>query len=256
MNLECQFVELLPEEIQAEVISWCSQDLEAIACASKLFNILVKQWVEIQCRAVPEWAFGKAKWLKYGAETGEEPLLQMTLKVYQECSKGLFTCYLIPETINENPLTLSSIDEFVSNFKGSKKSNYRYPISDFGINEAADKVKTHWIMLSKDLLPGSRSTRERTVTFAEKESLARVAGEVPKLIDTVVTVLMHNLHTGEFIYPAESNGRTWTFTLVEEGGKYGRIVVGGFCPLGLWVDSLNEHLDSVGVACARKSIGN
>jgi len=178
------------------------------------------------------------------------------LKMIQDFDSSKWMLTWIPETINGQELTLSSMDRFVSDFKNGKdafKSNYRDLPSNFGIHDKTVKpFKAHWVMLSKDVLDGTRNQN-----FATQEKLVKAAGfEIPNSIDAVVSVLLHNLKTADFIYPDYLSGHQWTFTLVQEQSNQGyRIVVGGFSALGLVVIDDCYDDDRIGASCARKSIG-
>ena len=124
---------------------------------------------------------------------------------------------LILENIKEEALTLSSIDRFVSDCKNGKdafKSNYLTPLSDYGIDDNTLKpFKAHWVMLSKDVLGGmdlENGTRDKTFEIQEERVKKAGFDEIPNLIDVVVSVFLHNLETGEFVYPDNSNGHDWT----------------------------------------------
>ena len=244
------------DDIVTEILSHSNSDFVALACVSKKFEKLTKQWAE---KHPPEGCIGKAEWLKYGADEkdlGEKvAFFPIPLKLYQDCAKGSFLCTFIPETLNGVPLTLSSIDQFVSNRKNVVKSNYKFPLANYGItDETAGKVKAHWAILSRDVLEGTRNK-----PFDIQKGLVEEKGfEIPNLIDAVVSLLMHHLHTDEFIYPDGSEGRKWTFTRVQEVNNGGhRIAVGGFSASGL---DVHKHFYAfvhgiIGASCARKSIG-
>ena len=240
-----------PNDVVKEILGHSHSDFVSLACVSKQFNALTTLMAK-QCP--PRGSFGKVQWEKHGAKVGEEPpMIPISLKLYQDCAKGLFMCTFIPETINEELLTISSIDRFVSERKGVKKSNYRYPLALFGIgNDSVKKFKGHWVILAKEVLEGTRDEK----FDVQKDKVEKSGFEVPELIDTIVSLLMHNLSTGEFIYPDASKGQKWTYTRVQEENSSGfKIIVGGFSASGLHVGSYYGD-GSIGVACARRSIGN
>ena len=102
-----------------------------------------------------------------------------------------------------------------------------------------------------DLVNGTRNKNSAT-----QEKLVKEAGfEIPNLIDVVVSVLLHNLETGDLVYPDASNGRQETFTRVQEQSSSGwPVMVGGFSALGLCVDS-DWIDDAIGASYSGKSIG-
>ena len=125
-------------------------------------------------------------------------------------------------------------------------------------NETVGTYKSHWVMLSKDVLGGDdciNGTRNKKFEIQEK-SVKDEGFEIPNLIDVVVNLFMHNLKTGDFIYSDRSNGHKWTYTRVQEENSDGhRIIVGGFSALGLVVSNRDCGYgnDMIGAACARKS---
>jgi len=77
---------------------------------------------------------------------------------------------------------------------------------------------------------------------------------VPHLIDVIVSLLLHHMRTGEHLYSNGSNGQRITYTRVQERCKFNfKFVVGGFSASDLGVYCYVA--DSIGVACARMSIG-
>ena len=240
----------LPQEVFNEVLKHNKSNFVATACVSKQFNAFTNDYAK---NNLPAGRFCAKEWKSYGGDPGVEPVIP--LKMYDfDSSKWMLT--LIPERINGELLTLSGFDRFVSDYKNGKdtfKSNYRYRLSYFGISDKTVKpFKAHWVMLSKDVLDGTRNK-----SFATQQKLVKEAGfEIPNLVDTVVSVLLHNLETDEFCLPAELNVHQWTFTRVQEQRSRGyQIVVGGFSALGLIVNNDDYGDVRIGASCARKSIG-
>jgi len=223
----------------------------ALACASQSLNKLVQDYAKDN---PPADCFSAKDWKIFGADLMvAHPI---PLKMIQDFDSLKWMLTWIPETINGKELTLSSFDQFVSDFKNGKdafKSTYRDPLANRGIVDKTVKpFKAHWVMLSKDVLDGTRNQN-----FATQEKLVKAAGfEIPNSIDAVVSVLLHNLKTADFIYPDNPNGHQWTFTRVQEQSNQGyQIVVGGFSALGLVVIDDCYDDDRIGASCARKSIG-
>ena len=241
----------LPQDIWNEFVKHSKSDLVALACASQSLNKLVQDYAK---NNPPAECFGAKEWKSFGADVGV--VLPVPLKMIQDFDSSKWMLTWIPETINEKELTLSSIDQYVSDSKNGKdafESNYKYPLSDRGIPDKTVKpFKAHWVMLSKDVLDGTRQQN-----FATQEKLVRKAGfEIPNLIDAVVSILLHNLKTGEFCLPDKSNGHRMTSTRVQEQNDWGyQIVVGDFSALGLCVRSNACAQDRLGASCSVKSIG-
>ncbi len=242
---------LLPKDVCNEILKHSKSDFVALACVSQSLNHLTNDYAK---NNLPAGRFGAKEWKRFGADTGVESAIP--LKMYDfDSSKWLLT--FIPETINGKPLTLSSFDRFVSDYKNGKdafKSNYRNRLN--GINDKTVKpFKAHWVMLSKDVLGGADLVNgTRSKNFATQEKLVKEAGfEIPNLIDVVASVILHNEETDEFYLPDGSNGHQMTYTRVLEQNRMGQIVVGGFSSLGLMVFSSNDDRGNIGASCARKS---
>ncbi len=101
----------LPKEIWQEVVSHSKNSLVALGCVNKQLETFTKNYR-------PERCFGKVQWLSYNGDPGDEPYLPLKMIQDFDASKQLLT--FIPKTLNGKPLTLSSIDEFVSKKKGIK----------------------------------------------------------------------------------------------------------------------------------------
>ena len=247
----------LPDEACFEIVKLSNSNLLALSCVNKQFEKLTNDYAKSYR---PEGCFGKAEWISYGGNPGDEPYLP--LKMIQDFDSSKYMLTFIPETINGEELTLSSFDRFVSDYKNGKdafESNYRHPLSSAGINDKTVKpFKAHWVMLSKDVLGGADLVNgTRNKNFVTQEKLVKEVGfEIPNLIDTVVSILLHNLETGNFVYSDTSNGRQWTFTRVQEQSSRGyQIVVGGFSALGLLVYPDAYDFAQIGASCSGKSIG-
>lgn len=233
----------LPKEVWQKVVDHSKISLIPLAFVSKQFESLTKNYR-------PEGCFGKVQWLQYGGDPGIEPPIPLKMILRFDPSKQMLT--LIPESINGEPLNLSSIDQFVSKLK-KVKSIYRDPLNEFEItDQAVGDFKGHWVLMSKEVL----SETQNKNTYEQLQLVKEKGFEFPKLIDTVVSALMHNLITGEFVYPANLEDTKWTYTRVQEFNTNGKsIIVGGFSILGLCVNHslcfYSSH--NPGVACATTS---
>lgn len=234
----------LPEEIWQEVTEYSHSNLINLSLVNKEFEALIKKYAE---NHRVKYCFGKVQWLSFGGDPGIEPFLP--LRMIQDFDHRHQMLTLIPETINNEMLTLRSIDAFVSKSKNTDITNYIYPHGNSIIdNIKVEKVKSHWVLLSKTVLDGTEDQ-----LFETQEELLNIQGfEIPNLIDTVVSLLMHNRKTGEFVYP-HPQGCPWKATYVQEMVNYEyRIVVGAFSALGLNILSKrNFCYESIGIACAR-----
>ena len=239
----------LPEDIWKEIISFSKDSLTLMSCVDIQLNKLIEDYVK---KNPLQGLFGEKEWKYFNGDPGI--VSPIPLKMYQDFDASKYMLTFIPETINGETLTLTCIDKFIKKYNNTDESNYRYPLSNYFISdETVSKFKAHWVMLSKDVLDG---TRNKTFEI-QKKLVEEKEFEIPNLIDTVVSLLMHKMKTGEFIYPDDSNGHQYTVTRVQEKNNRGyRIIVGGFSALGLRVDYHGDYdSGNFGAACARKSIG-
>jgi hypothetical protein len=261
INFPANEMSLCPLDVWHEVFKASKLNLVVLSCTSHLFHKMARDYAE---NVFAKGCFGIKEWRLFGAEMDEDfaALFSIPLKMVQDFDPSKETLTFIPEIINGEPLTLSSIDRFVSDFKNGKevfKSNYRYLLKDYGIDDTTVKpFKAHWVILSKDVFCGKdlvNGTRKKK--FEIQEELVKKSGyEIPDLIDAVVSIFMHHLATGVFLYP-EGLGQLWTYTRVQEQNKNGyKIVVGGFSALGLIVSYNDFDVDYIGASRAWKSIGH
>lgn len=221
--------EFFPLELTAEIFTLSRSNLAAIALVSKQFKNLAEDYAKNHPLM---GSFGETEWRRFNGNPGVVP--PIPLKLYQlfDPSKHLLT--LIPETINDQPVDLKSIDCFIQSYKGNVKSNY----SSFLPALTIEKHKSHWFLLSKNIIPDTKH-----IFFYEQRQIVKAQGfQIPNLIDTVVSLLMHNLKTGEFIYPTES-------TRVIEKSVW-RIHVGRFNTYGLNISYDYTNNSENGVALA------
>ena len=207
---------------------------------------------------LPQCAFGKQKWEEYFGDVGVEPALPPNIleilsspcpfwpgKKVQETH----LLVLIPEKVNGTPLTLKSLGELVQhNLKGTS-SKY----SGFVIGEYTDSPNpsTHWTLMTRDVLPESRNKNYETQKnlVAQYAQKANIPYQVPSVLDATTCIFMEHVHSGIRLYSDDP----WTYTRCQEKfNKNWQLVVGGFAPAGLCLNSHGYDLTSVGVAALRK----
>jgi hypothetical protein len=193
----------LPCDMIGELLSASSQDLLAVvslACVNKHFNAYVRKWA---AKHPPTACFGQKQWHKFGADVGEVP--PIPLKFYHHLATDNFLCTYIPATINGTVMTLNSFDAFIMELKHQKHSNYRCSVAPMECesNEypLQKPFKKRWVLLSKNI---SKDTTCKT--FEDQQKLVDAKGyTVPNLTDVVVSILMHQLNTGEYIFSLKND---------------------------------------------------
>jgi hypothetical protein len=116
---------------------------------------------------------------------------------------------------------------------------------------------THWVLMTKDVLPGSRSKSwdEQAALVNKLSRKALVDYEVPTLQQMFTAIATHKVATGESLYQAgnERNGNVYTSTCVKETTENYHLVVGGSAPSGVFVHNVYVYgKESLGVAALRK----
>lgn len=222
---------IFPKELFNEVLRESRSNIVAMSCVSIQFNAYVKDFIE----KTPLGSLGLKEWKSFNGDPGD--VFPIPVKLYQNFDPVNEILQFIPEKLNGEYLSLSSIDRFVSDFKNGKdnfKSNYRFDPEKCGVTDGtALKFKSRWVIQSKGIVDG---TKYRKIGCQESSILSKKL-ETPKLINKVVGILMHELQTGEFLFPFLQNKSETTYTHVLETGRHGRIAVGGHSPEGLVIDS-------------------
>ena len=202
-------------------------------------------------------AFGQAQWNIYFGGVGVEPPLPANIKeiLASPCpiwpEKRIVETHmlvLIPQTVNGLPLTLNSLEELIKRPKEGFPTQYQD--SRMGGHENTPSKASHWVLMTRDIIPGSRGKN-----YADQQRMiASVGGEahdsyqVPTLIEATVCILMEHVRSGTRLFSPS------TYTRCEEkffSGSY-QMVVGGFAPAGLYVYNFFYDDDFIGVAALRK----
>ncbi len=228
-----------PPELFNEILMYSKSNLLDLVCVSKKFQELTKKCF---LNYYPEGCFDRKDWLKYNVTVEEMP--GIPLNMIQDFDASKFMLTFIPETLNGEIITFINFDQFLNKHRSfvdtryyGKGRNFEFFVDAY--DELFKNDKARWVMLSKELLEGTRGE-----SFEIQEKLVKEKGfEIPKLIDTVMSLLMHQLKTGEYLY------RISTYTHVKEETK-----VGFFTEGGLSVLNLTEPKQSIGTACARTTI--
>lgn len=230
-----------PKELFNEILKYSKSSFVALSCTKKQFNRLTKDYVK---NHRPIASFDKIKWEKYNVNSVGK--VSLPLKMYQDFDSTTEILTLIPRKLNNKQLTLKLFDEFVKKTKNSDKSNYSFSLNEYGIPNSSVK-KSHWVRLSQNIVPESI-----TKTSKDKKGLLKSQGfEIPSLIDVVVSVFMHHLETGVFIYPTKPLP---ILTQVREKNSQGlRIYLGGFsAERGLEIN-VTTIKRTIGVAYSKSS---
>jgi hypothetical protein len=198
-------------------------------------------------------AFGKAAWAKHFGDVGVEPPLPNDIVniLQSPCPfwpgkkvQETHLLVLIPQTVNGKPLTLEMVGELIQKPLQGTPTKY----ASFYLGQYTDPPapSSHWALLTRDVIPGSRNK-----SYKDQQALvkSKASYEVPTILDATVAILMEHVRTGSKLYRDD----LWTYTRCQE--KYNdtwQLVVGGFGAGGLGVSGYGYVHDRDGVGGLRK----
>ena len=207
-------------------------------------------------------ALGEAEWKHYFGDVGSAPDLpsDMAAILDSPCPfwpnkkvRNTHLLVLIPATVGGVPFTLNLLGELVKHpSHGGHKTKYSYYHEQIKAQMgAASPPRSYWVLMTRDVLPGSRSKeyadqKALAAGYASRESVPYV---LPSVLEAATAILMHHVREGDRRF----GDHPWTYTRCQEvvDGRY-PAVVGGFESSGLCIGNgryVNHHS---GVACCRK----
>ena len=196
--------------------------------------------------APQEIAFGKDDWARYFGDVGEVPPIPEgmaeTLKALCPFNPGkqvgdTHMLMLIPQTVNGKPFTLNLLQELIGSPQGKDATSFAYYASS--VKEAlgdAQTARPYWILMTKNVIPGSRNK-----TYGEQKQFVQEKGadvyELPSAIEAAASILMHYFKTDECLYGQDP----WTYTRCQETVTEDQwpVAIGGFSRGGLFVGDVS-----------------
>lgn len=215
----------------------------------------VKKWVR-------DFAFGAEDWSRYYGNVGKVPPLPphifkilMGLCSYWEGKRVKDTHFLtlIPESINEVPLTLNTLQESIKAPQGGGHAS-AYKFYSEGVKKELGKERIaapYWALMTKYVLPGSRNK-----TFIEQEAILQADSRyrVPKALETTVVFLTHRVKKKVQFHLEELS--TYTRCAEKVHDKVYRVIVGALDSAGLIVNNYfygdGNSADHIGLRALRK----
>jgi hypothetical protein len=204
---------------------------------------------------------GEVEWKQYFGDVGSAPDLPSHIAAIldgpcpfwpDQLVKDTHLLVLIPATVGGVPFTLNRLGELIQHpSNGGHRTQYRhYGEKTKAQIGAASPPRSYWVLMTRDVLPGSRSKTYE----AQKEMIAAHAGrvglsyELPHALEAATAILMHHAREGERLF----GNHLQTYTRCQEVVD-GRdpAVVGGFESSGLVVRN-NHYVLLNGAACCRK----
>jgi hypothetical protein len=216
---------------------------------------------------LPEEAFGAKAWKDYfGVEVGTAPLLPANINEILNSScpfwpgkqvKDTHLLVLVPAMVDGKPFTLDLLGDLIKSPKGGG-SKTQYTCYSGSVQRelgAKSPRSSYWVLMTRDVLPGSRSKAydAQEALVAAHASRLNLPYEMPDALSAATAILLHHARTGERLYTDDP----YTYTRCQErvlDSEY-PVVVGGFSSEGLHVDYSHFVYDDgshYGVSCLRK----
>ena len=253
-------LDVLPEEISLEIFSKLQPtDLGRCGLVSKQWEVLANDESLWKAMEKPANAFGAKQWAEhfFGIIVDEPPLPLNIHKILKsQCpfsEKGkkvedTHVLVLIPGSFNGKPLTLKTFGEHVHlRYPELGQNGYRCLWDAAG--ECGGNGKSHWVLMTKDVLSESRNK-----SFAAQQKKVEEGGQgnyqVPEALDVVVCAISEYARSGGATRLLNDKPRTYTRCQDKIEGY--QIVVGGFASAGLDVFCHNSDNDFIGVGALRK----
>ncbi len=262
----------LPTDVLPIIFKNVKTDLPNLALVCKNWTAIVdnKQFRESIC---PAKAFGSREWKEYiGVDAGKEPLLPR--RAYGDMQNGNHYLTFIPEKVKmtqvngkvddtsmdieevkEVPLdSLEVIGKLVANPSKGNKIGFTQNSWPAALQEKRNLEKPHWVLISKEIV-GRNKSYEDQQKLAKEENDKVPGTKISGLIDTVISVFMEYVRSGERNFIWNSAKNEYNIARVNEQTRGVRLGL-GFAPPGLHVDDRYSFTaGGLGFAFARKSIG-
>jgi hypothetical protein len=245
----------LPTDVIGNII-FRNLSLPAIGTCS----IVCKVWREMAEKQINtfshEKAFGPKEWfIHFGTHLRNVPRLPPDIAeiLNSPCpfwpSNKVHETHLlvlVPQTVGDQSLTLKILGELVKKPLTGSATQYSY--FDLGLYTDPAAPPSHWVLLTRDVIEGSRekSSQDQQTFLSEK---GHGIYAVPTILDATVCIFMEYFRSGIRLYWDSP----WTWTRCQEEYEANwQLGVGGFAPGGLSVISTGKDSELVGVAGVRK----
>lgn len=157
----------------------------------------------------------------------------------------------ISETIKGKPVTIDSFGQLLKErpefFKN--QNGYQSIWNSIVQQEGSNTIKSGWVLMTTDVLPGSRYKSydtQKALVENLNESI-QLGYRVPKTVEAIACMVAEYLRSGKRLF----SDAPWTYTRCQENVQGHQVAVGGFAPAGLHV--IHPHAyGCIGVAGLRK----
>jgi hypothetical protein len=204
--------------------------------------------------------FGKVEWETYFGDIGEEPSLPGDIEgiLSSPCPfsgdksvkvKDTHILVLIPQTINNKPVTLNNFQKSIQNPKQGHKTDYYFYDSNMVQEQYGNTPveQSHWVLMTRDIIPKSRNK-----SFANQKAMLKgTAYVVPQAVEAVVCIIAEFVVSRTRLY---DYGPLITYTRCTEIVRNNYpVIVGGFdSSNGLVVNDNFCNSDYFGIAALRR----
>ncbi len=246
----------LPIDVVPIIFQNLKTDLPSVALVCKKWKTMADDKL-VREKIRPAQAFGVQEWNDYiGVDAGKEPPLPRRAYETLEKEGGLLT--FIPQTVKvtkENGIVeivtldnLEAIGNLVENPKKGHSTRYSIVSWKKAFEEKTKPENPHWVWIKKDVC--GRGKWYDTQQEIAKQMKVSVSG----LIDTVISVFMEYIRSGERNFIWDPVNFKWTNARVNDIIDGFRWISLSFTPTGLRViHDRGDGGDYVGFAPARKS---
>lgn len=246
-------IDVLPVEMSLKIFSELQPaDLKRCALVCKKWQPIAQDknlWIHAN-------AFGAKKWKEYFGIEVDSPLLPSN--IYQilkrQCpfsEKGkkvedTHLLVLVPGSINGEPLTLRTFGKFLGNiFPEFGESGYPFLWPE--AEECGGNGESHWVLMTKDLLSGSRD-KHFDKQQKQIEDQGKRKYQVPEALDVVVCAISAYACSSTRLFHKIPP----IFTICKEKFRIYHVIIGQFNQSGLNVSFNHFPAQNIGVAALRK----
>jgi hypothetical protein len=154
---------------------------------------------------------------------------------------------LVPETVNGQPFNLKLLGELVKKPLTGNPTQYK----GFFLGEYTDPdaPPSHWVLLSRDVIEGSRgqSYKDQQALLAQCSQKDTVPCEVPKVLDATVCIVTEYVRFGTRLY--SNDPFTWTRCQEKsDSDEDWQVGIGCYTSAGLHGNDNGGDSESSGVA--------
>jgi hypothetical protein len=225
---------------------------------------------------VPIPVFGAKEWAHYFGEVGEEPSLPSN--IYEilngpcpfwpdKTVKDTHLLVLIPSTVDGEAFNLNLLEELAKHPSEDGHCTQYFLYDDEVQRSSGDAypISSYWILLTRDVLPGSRSkpyAAQQALIAAQAAHIGPPPYETPRVLEVATAILSHYVRSGDRLYKGcegevlvgglPSTSTRSTKLLEDTVGHGSPVTVGRFCTRGLVFLSGFSDDAEFGLSCLRR----